>query len=117
MKPNALQKIVLQEFPNSKVIPTTDTGTNPVRDLGRGVRRAVSLRQLKSHILAQPTATADTASAKTTSRPARKSSARKSQAKGPSGVVTIMPSNADGTARRQAKTVIVSRGKVIALQG
>lgn len=115
MKPNALQKIVLQEFPNSKVIPTTDTGTNPVRDLGRGVRRAVSLRQLKSHVLAQPTA--DTASAKATSRPARKSSARKSQAKGPSGVVTIMPSNADGTARRQAKTVIVSRGKVIALQG
>ena len=126
MKPNALQKLVLKEFPHSKVVDVADATANPARNLGIGVKKAQSLSQLKLHVggHADGVARADSVSsvvmrvgkpAKTKTPVRRKRRAFQKEA--PSGVVTIMPDNTDGTVRRQAKTVIVSRGRVIALQG
>lgn len=115
MKTNALQKIVLKQFPNSKVVSITDTTANPARDVEMSVKKALPLNQLKAHLAANKSAISDITAA--ASSAARKPSRSVSRKAGPSGIVTIAPNNADGTARRQAKTVVVSRGKVIALQG
>jgi hypothetical protein len=106
---SALHKIVLKQFPDAKVVDLSDAGSSPARKQTAGLKKTVSLAQLKSaHV-----GGADAAQARSTASRRRASAKRK----GPSGVVMIAPKNADANARRQAKAVIVSHGKVIALQG
>lgn len=110
-----IQQIVLQEYPGANVTQTTDAGTSTSRTASVGMHKARPIADLKRRhgVNPQPpSSVVDTAAAR------RRAVAAKPHAPtGPSGVVTILPKSADGGARRYAKEVIVSNGKVIALRG
>jgi hypothetical protein len=109
-----LRKIVQEKFPTAEVQPLTDI-QSPMRRSAIQ-RKAPGLQVMQSKVMAEKFDSA---------RPPQKAKARVAAARkkskkssGPSGVMVVSPKNADGFSRRQgSKAVIVSRGKVIALQG
>ncbi len=109
----ALRKLVLRQYPNAKVVDLADTVANPARKTNSGVMKTTSLQKLKSAHLKDATPGIPSVSAIKAARPADTAAKRK----GPSGVVMVTPKNTDSSLPRRAKAVIVSRGKVIALQG
>jgi len=114
VKKKTLQQIVKDKFPGVKIVPATDAPTS--RDF-HGIRSVAGLGKMKAKLsLGQSSlGSADSVTGTFVVAAPKKISAGKS---GPSGMVMIAPKNSDAYNRRQnSKAVIVSHGKVIAVQG
>lgn len=109
-----IQQIVQEKFPDADVMLTADTGATTSRHTDASARKAPSIRDIKKRLGIQQAVAASVTDAVTGPATARRKAAVK---KGPSGIARLLPKNTDGGTRRFTKTVIVSKGKVIALQG
>jgi hypothetical protein len=99
-----VQEIVKKALPGVQIVQTLEAAPTRGADLKR-VHKAPKLDVMQRKV----TKGAEAAKLKPATAAAKKQ---------PSGVVMVAPKNADGPAsRRKAKAVIVSRGKVIAVQG
>lgn len=104
-----VETIVKKAFPGARIVETLQEAATRSGDLRRGVHKAPKLDVMQRKV-GQKRAAAGAADAE---RPALKPAG-----KGASGIVLVAPKNTDGAAsRRKAKAVVVSRGKVIAVQG
>jgi hypothetical protein len=119
-KKPTIEEIVKRKFPGTQVMVTTDAGAKAGRSAGAFSRKAPNIGDLKKRLGIKqqaPSVAADVAATGAARRRAASKAARPAAKKGPSGIVRVMPRTADGGTRRFTKTVIVSKGKVIALQG
>lgn len=105
----AVETIVKKAMPGVRIIQTAKAESTRGGDLKRGVHKAPTLdvMQRKAFRRGPGAGVADA-----------KPALRKAAKKGPSGIVYVAPKNADGLGSRgKAKAVVVSHGKVIAVQG
>ena len=116
-KKKTVKQIVKAQFPGSEVMELTDMVRPMTRKLDAGIRKSPSLKELQKKLgRSAPLDNADSVSTRVAlSVPDRK---LKAKTEGCSGVGLISPKNTDGTSRRKnTKAVIVSGGRVIAIQG
>lgn len=105
--PDSLESIVEKTLPGVRVVKTAKPATRG-GDLKQGVHKVASLKVMQKKV-AEKKGPADAPVKKKLRAPAKG---------GPSGVAYIAPKNADGlSGRTRSKAVIVSHGKVVAVQG
>ena len=107
-----IEQVIKEKYPHSDVRVLTDSHWDRTKSLPN-VRKAAPVRSRQAAALAKGEGVV-----KRYSTSKRKIYRKAAKAKGPTGVVMVEPKNTDGLgARRNAKAVIVSNGKIIAVQG
>jgi hypothetical protein len=105
---SAVETIVRKAMPGMRIVEAAKAAATRGGDLKRGVHKAPKLDVMQRKT-ARAYRGAGVADAKRALKVAKK---------GPSGIVYVTPKNSDGLAvRSNAKAVVVSHGKVIAVQG